>query len=313
MSSTTRARIAILPDGESPAPASVAALQQAVVDGGGEICAPEDANGVIWNDWRDPGVLRRTIDDLPGVRWVQFVTAGIDAVMPAVDESRRWTSAKGCYSRPIAEYVLAGLLAGYRSFPDYARRREWFPQPTRSLYGARVTIIGGGGIAAALVELLRPFDCTITIVRRSDAPMLGVERTVSSASLDSVLPDSEVLVMAAALTAETRGMIDASALALLPPDAWLVNVGRGQQVVTDALVSALQHQRLGGAVLDVTDPEPLPADHPLWDFDNVVLTPHVSCPPSISVPYLLARIRENAGRFGRGDDLLGLVDATVGY
>lgn len=306
-------RIAILPDADGPAPASPDALAEAVADGGGVVTAADEAQGLIWNDWRDPEVLRRTLADLPNIRWVQFVTAGIDVLMPAVDESRLWTSAKGCYSRPIAEYVLAGLLAGFRSLPSYARVRAWQAQATRSLYGARVTIIGGGGIASAIVALLAPFDCVITIVRRSSVPMPGVARTVPSEALLAVLAQTDVLVVAAALTAQTRGIVDADALSRLPPDAWLVNVGRGSQVVTAALTAALEGGRLGGAILDVTDPEPLPAGHPLWAFDNVILTPHVSCPPSISVPYLLARIRDNVGRFSRGEELAGLVHASSGY
>jgi phosphoglycerate dehydrogenase-like enzyme len=306
-------RIAILSEDDTPAPASVAALTDAVADGGGMLSAIEDAEGLIWNDWRDPEVLRDTVAGLPNLRWVQFVTAGIDLLMPAIDESRLWTSAKGCYSRPIAEYVVAGLLAGFRSFPAYARARQWRAQPTRSLYGSRVTIIGGGGIASAIVDLLAPFDCYITVVRRSSVPMAGAARTVSSEVLLDVLPDTDVVVVAAALTASTSGIVDADALSRLPAGAWLVNVGRGPQVVTDALVAALADGRLGGAVLDVTDPEPLPEGHPLWACDNLILTPHVSCPPSLSVPYLLDRIRENVARFGRGEPLMGLVDAASGY
>lgn len=305
--------IAILPDAADARPASAAQLTAAIEAGGGRVTSGQDAEGLIWTSWRDPGLLTSTITDLPAVRWVQFVTAGIDGLVRALDTGRVWTSAKGCYSRPIAEYVLAGLLAGMRSLPGYARARQWQEQLTRSLFGASVTILGGGGIACALVELLQPFDCTVTVVRRSDGQLRGATRTVSPGALPAVLSSTDVLVVAAALTPQTHGVVDAAALARLPDGAWLVNVARGQHVVTDALVDALRRGRLGGAVLDVTDPEPLPAGHPLWDFENVIITPHTSCPAEISVPYLLARVQENVARFRRGEDLLGVVDVEAGY
>lgn len=305
--------IAILPDAADARPASAAQLTAAIEAGGGRVTSGQDAEGLIWTRWRDPGLLTSTITDLPAVRWVQFVTAGIDGLVRALDTGRVWTSAKGCYSRPIAEYVLAGLLAGMRSLPGYARARQWQEQLTRSLFGASVTILGGGGIACALVELLQPFDCTVTVVRRSDGQLRGATRTVSPGALPAVLSSTDVLVVAAALTPQTHGVVDAAALARLPDGAWLVNVARGQHVVTDALVDALRRGRLGGAVLDVTDPEPLPAGHPLWDFENVIITPHTSCPAEISVPYLLARVQENVARFRRGEDLLGVVDVEAGY
>jgi phosphoglycerate dehydrogenase-like enzyme len=310
---TAAPRIAILPDAGDARPASAADLATAIEAGGGRMTSAQDAEGVVWTSWHNPELLRRTLASLPDVRWVQFVTAGIDGLVPALDTCRVWTSAKGCYSRPIAEYVLAGLLAGMRSLPGYARARQWRAQPTRSLFGAAVTIVGGGGIASAVAEILGPFDCTVTVVRRTECPHPGAARTVRLAALPEVLRSTEVLVVAAALTPQTRGIVDAAALACLPARAWLVNVGRGQQVDTDALVGALHQGRLGGAVLDVSDPEPLPPGHPLWDYENVIITPHTSCPAEISVPYLLARVRDNVARFGRAEALAGVVDVEAGY
>jgi phosphoglycerate dehydrogenase-like enzyme len=307
------ARIAILPDGADARPASAADLATAIEASGGTVTSGRDAEGVVWTGWRHPEVLRDTLVGLPGVRWVQLVTAGIDGLVPALDTRRVWTSAKGCYSRPIAEYVLAGLLAGMRSLPGYARARQWRAQPARSLFGTCVTILGGGGIASALVEILGPFGCAVTVVRRSEDALAGAARTVRPAALPEVLGSTDVLVVAAALTPQTRGVIDAAALACLPDGAWLVNVGRGQHVVTDALVGALRRGLLGGAVLDVTDPEPLPPGHPLWTFENVIITPHTSCPYELAVPYLLARVRDNVARFGRGEALAGVVDVEAGY
>ena len=307
------ARIAILPDGADARPASAADLAAAIEASGATLTSGRDAEGVVWTDWRHPEVLQDTLAGLPGVRWVQLVTAGVDGLVPALDPGRVWTSAKGCYSRPIAEYVLAGLLAGMRSLPGYARARQWRPQPARSLFGTCVTIVGGGGIASALVEILGPFGCAVTAVRRSEHALAGAARTVGPAALPEVLRSTDVLVVAAALTPQTRGMVGAAALACLPDGAWLVNVARGQHVVTEALVDALQRGHLGGAVLDVTDPEPLPPGHPLWAFENVIITPHTSCPYELAVPYLLARVQDNVARFGRGEVLAGVVDVEAGY
>jgi phosphoglycerate dehydrogenase-like enzyme len=305
--------IAILPDGANARPASAPELAAAIEASGGIVTAPDAAEGLIWTRWVGPDLLRETVTGLPGLRWIQFVTAGVDELVPALDTSHQWTSAKGCYSKPIAEYALAGVLAGMRGLPGYARAREWCAQPTRSLFGSAVTIVGAGGIASALIELLAPFACAVTVVRRSGDDVPGAVRTVRPEALHDVLRTTDVLVVAAALTPHTRGMIDAAALACLPPHAWLVNVGRGEHVVTEALVAALDEGRMGGAVLDVVAPEPLPAGHPLWEFENVIITPHTSCPAQISVPYLLARVRENVARFGRGEPLIGVVDVDAGY
>jgi phosphoglycerate dehydrogenase-like enzyme len=310
---SSKPRIAVQPDGAAARPASLAELTAAIEEGGGQLVSPDDAEALIWTRWHDPALLAETLAGLPDVRWVQFVTAGVDRMVPALDASRSWTSAKGCYSRPIAEYTVAGLLAGMRSLPTYARERSWQEQSARSLLGADVTIIGGGGIATALTAMLAPFGCTVTVVRRRSGQVPRAARTVQTDRLAEVIPGTAVLIVAAALTPETVGIVDASVLAALPAGAWLVNVARGQHIVTDAIVSALADRHLGGAVLDVTDPEPLPADHPLWAFDNCLITPHVSCPASLSVPYLLARVRDNVERFANSRPLAGIVDVDAGY
>jgi phosphoglycerate dehydrogenase-like enzyme len=305
--------VAVLPEGEETRPAPREELVGAVEAAGGAVVDPADAHAVVWTRWDDPVPLRRTLAELPAVRWVQLVTAGVDRLVPALDTARVWTSAKGCYSRPIAEYALAGLLAGLRSLPGYSRAREWSPLPARSLFGARVTIIGAGGIARALMALLEPFDCSVTVVRHRPEAVPGARRTVPVTGLADVLPGTDVLVVAAALTPQTIGVVDAAALAALPDGAWLVNVGRGAQVVTDALVAELARGRLGGAVLDVTDPEPLPSRHALWSFGNCIITPHSSCPATLATPYLLERVRDNVARFASGADLAGVVQVDAGY
>jgi phosphoglycerate dehydrogenase-like enzyme len=308
----TGPRVAVVPD-IPHSPATVAEVSAVITSAGGEVVEPAAADGLIWLDYMDPDGLAATLRSVPSLRWVQLVTAGVDAMRPVMDTDRIWTSGKGLYSEPIAEYVLATVLACFRSIPAYVTNRTWTPQPTRTLIGAKVTVVGGGGIGSALVRLLQAWHCEITVVRRHVQPMAGVASVVADTQLRSAVADADVVVLALALTADNAGIVDADILAAMPPRAWLVNVARGPHVVTADLVDALAGGRIAGAVLDVTDPEPLPSDHPLWKFDNCLITPHTSCPGEIAKPYLLARISDNIGRFARGETLDGLVDTTAGY
>jgi len=141
----------------------------------------------------------------------------------------------------------------------------------------------------------------------------GVQRVVGQADLHSVLPSADAVVLACALTPETQGLMSSRELALMKPDAWLVNVGRGRLIVTDHLVDALRERRIGGATLDVTDPEPLPKDHPLWTLDNCLITPHIGNTRAMAVPLLSERITTNCRLFASGEPLVGLVDVALGY
>ncbi|MGH9154129.1 MAG: NAD(P)-dependent oxidoreductase, partial [Acidimicrobiales bacterium] len=127
------------------------------------------------------------------------------------------------------------------------------------------------------------------------------------------LPGAALVVLALPLTAETRGIVGEEALAAMDADAWLVNVARGEHVVTPALVEALRRRSIGGAALDVTDPEPLPAGHPLWELDNCLVTPHVANTPAMARPLFAARVRENVERYRSGRPLAGVVDPALGY
>jgi phosphoglycerate dehydrogenase-like enzyme len=131
--------------------------------------------------------------------------------------------------------------------------------------------------------------------------------------LDAAIPDADVVVIALALTQHTRGIVDAAFLSRMAAHAWLVNVGRGGHVVTDDLVAALLEQRIGGAALDVTDPEPLPQGHPLWSIPRCIITPHIGNTPEMGLPLIAARVRDNVARYVAGEPLVGLVDVELGY
>ena len=205
------------------------------------------------------------------------------------------------------------LLAGFRDVPSRVTATTWGPQSGRSLFDEPVVVLGGGGITGALLALLVPFRCRVTVVRKRPAPLEGAADVVGPDRLLDVLAGASAVVVALALTPETQGIIDAQALAVLPDYAWLVNVGRGGHVVTDDLVAALDQGSIGGAALDVTDPEPLPDGHPLWGRRNCIITPHTANTFAMALPHLSARITENVRRFGAGEPLVGLIDPALGY
>jgi phosphoglycerate dehydrogenase-like enzyme len=303
----------VAPSARVDGPATEAELERAVCDAGGRTTLLHEADAVVWPSWGDADALSALLDQAPRVSWVQLVTSGVDSLLPALDGQRLVTSAKGAYSGPIAEHVVAVTLALLRDVPGYARSRDWRPRPAATLHGTRVTILGGGGIASALLELLPAFGCRTTVVRRRVAPMPGAVDVVGPDQLPEVAGHTDVLVLALPLTQETHHLVDAELLARLPPTAVLVNVSRGAHVDMLALADALKGGRLAGAALDVTDPEPLPPESPLWQLDRCLVTPHVACTPGLGREHLLERVRENVRRRRAGLPLLGAVDPTLGY
>jgi len=205
------------------------------------------------------------------------------------------------------------LLAASRRLPEVAADRSWRPREVSLLAGAVIGIVGAGGIGQAVIRLLAPFGAHTIALTRSRSEVPGATESVGPDDLESLLRRSDFLVLAAAETDETVGLLSAERLALLPAHAWIVNVGRGSILDTDALVEALHQQRLGGAALDVTTPEPLPDDHPLWQLPNALITSHTASTPRLGREQLALRITTNVGRFGRGEPLLGTVDVDLGY
>ena len=172
---------------------------------------------------------------------------------------------------------------------------------------------GGGGIAQALIGLLAPFRCHITVVRRTAAPMAGVARVLGPQDRLEALRGADAVVLALPLLADTEGLVGEVELEAMEDHAWLVNVARGGHVQTDALVAALRADAIGGAALDVTDPEPLPDGHPLWGLPNAIITPHTGNTKAMARPLLGARITENVRRYAAGEPFIGLVDQVLGY
>jgi phosphoglycerate dehydrogenase-like enzyme len=288
-------------------------VAEAIRTGGGAVVGVADAEALVWTDLCDALGLDELLRVAPGIRWVQLPSAGVDRFLSVIDGQRVWTSTKGAYGPSVAEHALAMGLAGLRQMPARARAREWGPPSGRRLIGGRVTVVGGGGITEALLALLAPFAVDVTVVRRHLRPLGGRARVVGTDRLHEALPGADLVVLALALTPETVGIIGAAELERMEKYTWLVNVARGAHVVTDDLVAVLQAQSIGGAALDVTEPEPLPASHPLWDLDNCLITSHTANTWEMAEPLFADRIRRNIERFAAREPLLGLVDPALGY
>ena len=288
-------------------------MADAVVAGGGHVVPVEEAEALVWGAATQPAAFGEILRKADHLRWIQLPFAGIESYVEYVDGARQWTCGKGVYAEPVAEMALALALAGMRGLGHYAREHEWTPPRGRNLLGSRVTILGGGGITESLIRLVVPFDCRITVVRNRVQEMDGVDEVVEADGLTDALTGADLVVLALALTPDTEGMLGRNELEVMADHSWVVNVARGRHIVTDDLVWALQNGVIGGAALDVTNPEPLPPGHPLWALPNCIITPHVGNTPEMAAPLLAERITANVRRYSRGEELLGPVDADLGY
>ncbi len=289
--------------------------RRAVEGAGGQVVPAEAAEALVWLDPFGAEELEALLAGAMGLRWIQLPWAGVEdfAARGMFGDGRLWTCAKGVYAEPVAEHALTLGLAGLRHIPERVRATSWGEPAGRSLYDGRVTVLGGGGVARSLLALLAPLRAHATVVRRRPEPVPGAARVVDASGLHDALAGADLVVVALALTPETAGMVGAPELRAMEGHAWLVNVARGGHVRTDDLVAALEEGWIGGAALDVTDPEPLPEGHPLWALPNCIVTPHSADTPEMIAPLLAARVRENVRRFGAGEELIGLVDAELGY
>ena len=288
-------------------------IRTAVTAGGGRIVEPGQARGLVWSSPVDVSGLADMLEVNPHIEWVQLPWAGVERFVHLVDEARLWTCGKGVYAEPVAEHVVGLLLAGMRNIGAYARVGEWTGPVGRNLLGANVTILGAGGITRSLVRLLSPFNCHITVVRNMPEHFEGADAVMTSANLIDALVGADAVVVALSLTPDTDGILSRAEFEQMERHAWVVNVGRGRHIVTDDLVWALREKVIGGAALDVTDPEPLPAGHPLWSLPNCIITPHVGNTPEMAVPLLTERITDNVRRFAAGEALVGAIHAELGY
>lgn len=259
------------------------------------------------------------------LRWLQAMSAGVERYVGIEGLTERpevvLTNMAGVHGPAIADHVFALLLALTRDLRgafDSARGSSWEtadgPLAPTALEGRTLFVVGLGGIGNEVARRGRGFGMHVVATRRSGgAAPEWVDELGGPGDLERFLARADVVVICLPLTDETRGLFDAQAFAQVKPGAILINVGRGAVVVTDALLEALESGRVAGAGLDVTDPEPLPPEHPLWRLPQVVITPHNASRAELTGERQWALQLENLRRFGAGEGLLNVVDRAAGY
>jgi phosphoglycerate dehydrogenase-like enzyme len=245
---------------------------------------------------------------LPNLKVIQLLSAGVEPWLPVVPAGVPLHNGRGIHGASTAELAIAGMLAVLRELPRFDRARlehRWERGVTDGLDGARVLVLGLGDIGTRVADIARTLDADVTAVARSARP--GVR---ALADVPALLPAHNVVVVAVPHTPETTRLVDAELLAAMPDNALLVNIARGAIVDTDALLAELTSRRLR-AFLDVTDPEPLPSDHPLWDAPNLLLTPHVGGGTRGWQRRGYRLVRAQLERYLAGEPLLN--EVTAGY
>jgi phosphoglycerate dehydrogenase-like enzyme len=271
---------------------------------------------VFWVDFKVKDIAK-AIEAGPDLKWLTTQGTGVDGWPLSIIKKHNLvlTNGAGVGAIPISEYVVMGLLAGLKGFPELVRaqdRREWLKTPPSraEMHGKRALVYGYGGIGRAIAERLRPFGVTVTGVRRNPGGEPGV---IADADWEAALPETDLLILSVPLTGATSFLVSKKQLAALPKGAWVANIARGGLIDTAALIASLKSGHLGGAYLDVTDPEPLPSDSELWSLPNVILTPHSSWATEHQMERAAEIFRENFERYVRGEPLKNVVDLEAGY
>lgn len=248
------------------------------------------------------------IPKMPALRVVQALTAGVDHLLTVVPDGVRLANGRGLHDLSVAEHTLALILAAQRFLPRWFRQQphgSWAREHTRSLADTRVLLVGYGSIGLAIERYLLAGEAEI--VRVASTARAGEHGAVHGVDeLPGLLPSADILVLVLPDTPGTRGIVGAPELAALPDGALVVNVGRGTAVDIAALTGEVSRGRLRAA-LDVTDPEPLPADHPLWTMDGVIITPHVAGGSDSFYPRAKRLVERQLARFVAGEPLVNLV------
>lgn len=271
---------------------------------------------IAWVDMKRPDWTGAAAAKGAKLKWLFTVYAGIDAFDVALLRERGTilTNGVGIAAIPVAEYTVLGMLAAAKRFDQVVRmadRQEWtIAAPgTIELFESRALIIGYGTIGRLVGDRLRAFKVEVTGVTRS-----GRDGTLTPDQWREHIGDYDWLILAAPSTAETATMIGAAELAAMKPGAWLINIARGDMVDQPALIAALESRRIGGAFLDVADPEPLPPAHPLWTAPNTIHSMHLS---GRSTQRMFARATalfvENCNAFAKGRQMRNVVDLDAGY
>jgi phosphoglycerate dehydrogenase-like enzyme len=285
--------------------AEVEGVEVVRYDAGEELPPAAEQARVLVPPFLAPVTAVPFLDRLPELRLVQLLTAGAEAWIGRLPHGVALSDCRGAHGGATAEWIVGALVAVYRHFPQFVRaqdERQWAYHQTEELAGKRVLIVGAGDVAEQTLRRLKPFDVTTTLVgRRARAGVHGIDEVLD------LLPHHDACVVVVPLTDQTRGLVDAAFLAAMPDGALLVNAARGPVADTDALTAELTSGRLRAA-LDVTEPEPLPADHPLWSAPGLFLCPHIggSVPGGLRRAFGVAA--EQIAAYARGEQPPNLVE-----
>jgi phosphoglycerate dehydrogenase-like enzyme len=258
----------------------------------------------------DPEQVAWLVRTAPGLRWVQGTFAGAGQQLAAAGLSREdveriiWTSSVGIHITPLGEWAMFGILALTKGLPRLEadkRAHRWAHYPVDEVRGTTVLVVGLGEIGTEVARLAEAFGMNVLSTRRN------------AGDLDALLPQADSVVITLPLTDETRGMFDRRRIGLMKPGAILVNIGRGPVVEEDALIDALRSGRLRGAALDVFETEPLPRDSPLWDLDNVILSPHTAAQSIHENERIVELFAENLRRYLAGEELRSRIRTDLFY
>ena len=259
------------------------------------------------------------------LRWVQVSSAGVDrylGIKPLMENDKLvMSNSRAVHGPAIADHAMAMLLSLTRNLNYDAQNQKqakWArgggAGKSIALQGKTMLVVGLGGIGTEIAQRANGFSMKVIGTRRSDRPSPDyIKRVGKPKDLLAMLPEADVVVLAVPLTDETKNMLNTAAFDAMKPGAYLINIARGKVVNTEAMLKALKSGRLAGACLDVTDPEPLPANHELWKQANVIITPHIASRSEVTNERRSALLVENLRRFGAGEPLLNVVDKKAGY
>lgn len=268
------------------------------------------AAATILFGWPRPEMLKGAAS----LRWFQTMWAGTEEYNGRLPEGVLFTSSSGSNSRSVAEHMLTGLMAVCRRLPAYRdsqRARLWKDEgPMKTILGGTVLVVGAGHIGSDFAGLCQGLGArTIGLKRNVNGPVEGFDEVRAMDELDALLPRADVVALALPHSPQTAGLMDAGRIARMKDDAVLINAGRGSVLDQDALAEAMRAGKLWGAALDVTDPEPLPPDSPLWDIPNLLLTPHVAGGIRLEITRrrCVEMAQENLRRYLAGETLVNIV------
>ncbi len=252
------------------------------------------------------------------LRWIHKMSTGVDRMLypELLNSPVTLTNSAGAHAIPIAEHVIGVMLAFVKELPKAARRQRehrWVKERTRELYGQTLGIVGMGRVGSEIARLAKAMSMTTLAVRRRELPAECVDELLPMERLQELLHRSDFVVVTLPLTAHTRGMFGAKEFRAMSPESYFINIARGQIVREESLIEALQAGQIAGAALDVAAVEPLPAESPLWDMENVIITPHTSGHSTRINERAVDLFCQNLGRYWRGESLINVVDKQAGY